>query len=166
MRWAARTPCPGLEAERHRWQQAGQQPLRALLDSIDDLAWIKDHECRFLHVNRKFGEVFGVEPASLVGKTDFDLSPPSVAERYQADDRAVMRSRQPSRQEESIARPGGTVGWSETVKVPVLNAAGEVIGTAGVARDVTERVQAQALMAERMDALVKAASAEAPAAAP
>jgi len=117
-------------------------PIQALLDSIDDLAWIKDRESRFILVNRKFGEVFGTAPADLIGKTDFDLSSPELAEQYQQDDRQVIYTRQPSRQEEKIARGPGQYGWSETIKVPVLDADGQVVGTAGVARDITERRQA------------------------
>jgi PAS domain S-box-containing protein len=117
-------------------------PLRALVDNLDDMAWIKDQRGRFVFVNRTFGDVFGLTPEQVVGKTDLDFSPPSVAAKYQADDQAVMRSRQPSRIEESVARPGGAVEWCETYKVPVLNHLGEAVGTAGMVRDVTRRRQA------------------------
>lgn len=120
-----------------------QAQQKALIDSIDDLAWLKDVESRFILVNRKFGDVFGVDPDTLVGKTDFDLSPPELAEHYQRDDREVMRSRTVSRQEERIARENGEIGWSETIKVPVLDHNGNVVGSAGVARDISERRQAQ-----------------------
>lgn len=117
-------------------------PLRALVDNLDDMAWIKDSRGRFVFVNQAFGRVFGVAPGAIVGKTDLDLSPPSVAAKYRADDQAVMRSRQPSRIEESVARPGGAVDWCETYKVPVLNHQGDAVGTAGMVRDVTRRRQA------------------------
>lgn len=125
-------------------------PIQALLDSIDDLAWIKDADSRFILVNRKFGDVFGVAPDSLIGKTDSDLSDTDLAEQYLQDDRRVMHTRQPSRREEKIARGPGQYGWSETVKVPVLDAGGRVVGTAGVARDITERRQAQEILEARV----------------
>jgi PAS domain S-box-containing protein len=125
-------------------------PIQALLDSIDDLAWIKDADSRFILVNRKFGDVFGVAPASLIGKTDFDLSAPALAEQYLQDDLRVMHTRQPSRREERITRGPDQYGWSETVKVPVLDASGRVVGTAGVARDITERRQAQEILESRV----------------
>ncbi len=125
-------------------------PLLALLDSIDDLAWIKDKDCRFILVNRKFSQVFGVEPNALIGKTDFDLSKPELARAYQADDKKVMQTRTPSRQEEAIAREGHRFGWSETIKVPVFDKSGAVVGTAGVARDITERHEAQDLLELRV----------------
>lgn len=116
--------------------QAHQQ---ALMDSIDDLAWLKDRECRFLVVNRKFLDVFHLPPGALVGKSDYDLSPPAMAKHYQDDDRAVMASRQPRRVEEQIHRADGEIGWAETIKVPVFGPDGEVVGTAGIARDITLR---------------------------
>ncbi|MCX9158170.1 EAL domain-containing protein [Niveibacterium sp. 24ML] len=117
-----------------RLLQAHQQ---ALMDSIDDLAWLKDRDCRFKLVNRKFADVFGSAPASLVGKTDYDLSPPEMAAHYQAHDRMVMETRQVARYEEEIHRENGEIGWAETIKVPVFGENGEVVGTAGIARDIT-----------------------------
>ncbi|WP_137935807.1 EAL domain-containing protein [Chitinivorax sp. B] len=116
--------------------QARQQ---ALMDSIDDLAWLKDREGRFVLVNRKFEEVFGISRADIIGQHDFDLLPPDVAQHYHDDDLAVMTSRSTKRIEEKVHMPNGDIGWTETVKVPVFDEEGGVIGTAGIARDVTSR---------------------------
>jgi PAS domain S-box-containing protein len=131
--WTAWLLRPGRKAPVTGPQQAAAS-LGALLDVVDELAWIKDAEGHFVFVNRQFGIVFKVEPAELVGKTDFDLSPPSVATQYREDDRRVMQSGVVSRREESVAQPGGLVGWAETVKVPLFDPQGRVVGTAGVAR--------------------------------
>jgi len=117
-----------------RLLQAHQQ---ALMDSIDDLAWLKDRDCRFMLVNRKFADVFSCPPSSLVGQTDYDLSPPEMAAHYQAHDRMVMDTRQVVRYEEEIHRENGEIGWAETIKVPVLGDDGAIVGTAGIARDIT-----------------------------
>src|SRR5690606_17539344 len=87
--------------------------------------------------------VFGVEPDELIGKTDFDLSPRRDAVNYQEDDREVMRTGKPLRTEERIAKENNTWGWAETIKVPVYDADNNIVGTAGVARDITERKQAE-----------------------
>jgi diguanylate cyclase (GGDEF)-like protein/PAS domain S-box-containing protein len=113
------------------------------MDSIPDLAWVKDTESRFIAVNAKFKPVFGVEPDELIGKTDFDLSPRRDAVNYQEDDREVMRTGKPLRTEERIAKENNTWGWAETIKVPVYDADNNIVGTAGVARDITERKQAE-----------------------
>lgn len=111
----------------------------ALMNSIDDLAWLKDAESRFVFVNRKFGQVFGRDAQSIVGKTDFDLSTPEMAAHYQAHDRLVLETKKIQRVEELISLENGGMGWSETIKVPVFDSHGAIVGTAGVARDITER---------------------------
>lgn len=128
--------------------QAQQQ---ALMDSIDDLAWLKDRDSRFVFVNRKLATVFNRDSQSLIGKTDFDLSTPEMAAHYQAHDRLVMETKQIQRVEEQISLEDGSTGWSETIKVPVFDKQGEIAGTAGVARDITERKRFQ----QRMEHLAR-----------
>ncbi len=113
-----------------------QARKRALLDCIDDLAWIKDREHRLLVVNRKFQETFGTASESLVGKSDFDVLPPEVANHCWKEDSVVANSGLTRRAEEQIDGEGGTT-WIETVKAPVFGVNGEVIGTVGIARDIT-----------------------------
>ncbi|SFZ76913.1 putative bifunctional diguanylate cyclase/phosphodiesterase [Chitinimonas taiwanensis] len=137
--WLRRRPAPEVEG-RQRGLLAQQL---ALMDSIDDLAWLKDTESRFVLVNRKFASVFNCTPDSLIGKTDRDLSPPEMAEHFLAEDREVMQSGQPKRVVEKIHREEGGFGWAETIKVPVFDETGSLIGTAGVARDITARKAAE-----------------------
>ncbi len=109
----------------------------ALLVAAIWTAWV-------LRPGRKLPPTGPQQAATLVGKTDFDLSPPSVAERYRSEDRRVMQSGLVSRREESVARPGGEVGWAQTVKVPLFDPQGRVVGTAGVARTRSASMQAKA----------------------
>ncbi|HEX2658918.1 MAG TPA: response regulator [Polyangia bacterium] len=116
---------------------------RALLDNQPHLAWLKDAEGRFLAVNKAFAEACGKgSPESLVGKTDHDAWPRELAEAYRADDAAVMAAGLRKAVEEPIAGIDGT-RWFETYKSPVFAPDGRIIGTTGVARDVTERKRAE-----------------------
>jgi PAS domain S-box-containing protein len=117
-------------------QQAEYQ--RAVLDNFPFHVWLKDEESRFLAVNASVMRSGGASSAEfLVGKTDFDLSPPELAERYRADDRAVLESGKPKTVEEPYSYNGRS-GWYETYKSPVV-LDGRVIGTVGYARDITDR---------------------------
>jgi PAS domain S-box-containing protein len=119
-----------------------EQYQRALLDNFPFMVWLKDEHSRFLAVNEAFARVFGWPSAeSLVGKSDLDIAPAELAERYRADDRAVLQSGCSKQVEELIERDGRRI-WFETYKSPV-SIAGRVIGTVGFGRDITERKAAE-----------------------
>jgi PAS domain S-box-containing protein len=117
--------------------------LRALLDNQPHLAWLKDREGRFLAVNQAFAQACGQpSPEAVVGKTDLDVWPLELAEAYRADDEAVMAAGGQQMVEEQIAEVDGT-RWFETYKSPVFDPQGHIVGTTGVARDITERKRAE-----------------------
>jgi PAS domain S-box-containing protein len=123
----------------NRKLQEAQMQQKAILDGIPDIAWLKDKESRFIAVNRPFGLACDVVPDDLVGKTDLDIWPRELAERYREDDRKVMESGRIKRVEEPLRDPQGRQFWIETIKVPVMDGRGQVIGTVGIAREITER---------------------------
>jgi diguanylate cyclase (GGDEF)-like protein/PAS domain S-box-containing protein len=117
--------------------------LRALIDNFPFMVWLKDRDSRFLAVNQVMANNFGYRsPQQLVGKTDFDLSPFDLASHYREDDRKIMDTRQRRVIEEMHETAGGR-RWIETFKAPVLGRDGEIYGTVGFARDITERKQAE-----------------------
>ncbi|MGB0127359.1 MAG: PAS domain S-box protein [Rhodocyclaceae bacterium] len=121
---------------------------RALLDNFPFAVWLKDTESRFLAVNQAFARVFGaLSSDALVGKTDFDIAPLDMAEAYRADDRRILASRQMRMVEEEIIDQG-VRKWFETYKAPVIDEGGNLLGTVGFARDVSDRRQAEAALAE------------------
>lgn len=116
---------------------------KAILNNIPDIAWLKDKESRFIAVNEPFGNACGMTPEDLVGKTDLDIWPKDLAERYRADDREVMETSRRKLFEEPLVDKDGNKTWIETIKTPIYNGKGDVIGTTGIARDITERKQAE-----------------------
>jgi PAS domain S-box-containing protein len=112
---------------------------KAILGNIPDMAWLKDREHRFIATNESFGNACGIFPADLTGKTDFDIWPHHLAEKYRADDTEVMETGQRKQTEELVIDHEGRKIWLETIKTPIYNDSGEVIGTTGIGRDITER---------------------------
>ncbi len=112
---------------------------KAILGNIPDMAWLKDKECHFIAANDSFGDVCGVAPADLPGKTVFDIWPRDLAEKYEADDIEVMETGLRKQTEELLIGRDGRKIWLETIKTPIYNDSGEVIGTTGIGRDITER---------------------------
>lgn len=137
-----------LAHEVEQWQEVQRQQaieaLRAsealyhsLVDSIPIYVWRKDAEGRFTFVNERFCEAVGKTPEELIGKTDFDLSAPELAEKYQRDDAQVLQTGQMLRVAEEYASPKGERLFVETIKIPIHNARGQIVGTQGIFWDVT-----------------------------
>ncbi len=116
-----------------------QLQQEALLNNIPDMAWLKDKEDRIIAVNEPFGKACGHDYRTLRGKTDLDLWPKELAEKYRRDDSEVMRSCQRKIVEEPLTDSEGRTRWIETIKTPIFNEHGDVIGTTGIARDITTR---------------------------
>lgn len=125
-----------------------QAQLRAILDNFPFMVWLKDSEGRYLDVNQAFVEASGCESVvQLLGKTDFDIWPEEQARFYADDDRKVMQERSQS----MVERPAWHgQGWQEAYKTPILDGEGKLLGTAGFARDITQRkLAADALTASQ-----------------
>jgi len=126
--------------------------IRALFDNFPFMVWLKDRDSRFLVVNQALVGVAGAAGVDAVlGKTDADFWPPDIADRFRADDRAVLDSGRSRTVEEEISEPGRRY-WLETFKSPV-ELDGAIIGTVGFARDITERKAADAELKARNDEL-------------
>lgn len=118
--------------------------LKHLINSIPELTWVKDTQSRFLFVNTQFSKAFSLPKKDIIGKTDFDLcSDPEQAQAYVEDDLKTLTEGKILHCEEAITALDRTAGWSETIKVPIFDKNKHIIGTAGMARDISQRKQAE-----------------------
>ena len=108
----------------------------------------KDLAGRFTFANRRFLEASNRSLADLVGKTDFDLHPPELAEKYRRDDQAVMDSGQAQELIEARAVLGGGPIVVQTIKVPLYDGAGKINGVQISFWDITARQQAADVLRE------------------
>ena len=123
--------------------------LRTLVQTIPDLIWLKDADGVYLACNTMFERCFGAREADIVGKTDYDFVDRKQADFFREHDRKAIAAGKPSANEEWITfADDGYQGLFETIKTPMYDAEGKLIGVLGIARDITERKQAAEAVAE------------------
>lgn len=127
--------------ERRQAQEAlrqSEERLQAILDNSATLVYLKDPRGRYLLVNRKVENVFGMSRAQILGRTGAELFPEPLAQTLESRDRNVLESGEPVEFEESIPFREG-VRTFLTVKFPVRDTGGGIYGVCGIAADITER---------------------------
>jgi two-component system sensor histidine kinase/response regulator len=115
--------------------------LATMMENLTDLIYFKDRDSRFTAVNRLFLRRAGLSDQSeIIGKTDRDLYSEEHASAALADEQRIIETGQPMVGiEEKETWPDGHETWVSTSKVPIRDASGNVIGTFGLSRDITER---------------------------
>ncbi|MGA9573230.1 MAG: PAS domain S-box protein, partial [Lysobacterales bacterium] len=120
--------------------RASESQWRTLINTLPDLVWLKDSECRYLACNQRFERYVGSREDQVIGKTDFDFVDKKRADAFTQQDRLVMHSGKASIHEEEIGfPPTGQGAWVETIKVPMYKPDGSLLGVLGVGRDITGR---------------------------
>jgi PAS domain S-box-containing protein len=116
--------------------------VNAFLESVPDLVYFKDCESRFIAVSRSKAGRHGLEPTDLLGKSDADMFGEEHAQWARADEESIINTGEPVIGKlERLVWPDGRHTWAQTTKMPLRDQDGEVIGTFGVSRDVTEEQQ-------------------------
>lgn len=130
--------------------------LRSLVSTIPDLVWLKDPDGIYLACNSAFERFFGAKEAEIVGKTDYDFVSKDLADFFCEHDRKAMAAGKPSANEEWLTfATTGKSGLFETIKTPVLDSDGCIIGVLGIARDITDRKNINIALEKRVVALTK-----------
>ena len=129
--------------------------LNGVLEGTTDVIFVKDLDGRLLLANTAFAAAARSTPELIVGKTDEDLFPPDVAAALRQQDEAVIARGTPMQLEETIPVAGEARSFL-TLKAPLRDESSRVIGILGIARDITERKQAEeaVLASERRFAAV------------
>jgi PAS domain S-box-containing protein len=122
-----------------------QQMLQQVLNTVPVRVFWKDLELRYLGCNEPFARDAGfLNPADLIGKTDFDMGWKEQAELYRADDRTVIETGIPKiGYEEPQTTSNGNRIWLRTSKIPLQAPGGKIIGILGTYEDITDRVKVQ-----------------------
>ncbi len=114
--------------------------FRTLFATIPDLIWIKDTEGKYLACNPMFERLYGVKEELLLGKDDFEFVTPELAQFFRENDQKALEAGIPRHNEEYLVFADGSYeGMFDTIKTPMRDNSGAIIGVLGVARDISEK---------------------------
>ena len=130
--------------------------LRTLIDNLPDGIYAKDTAGRKIMVNPADLKVLGCQTeAEAIGKSDFDLFPKDIAEKFWADDQKVIRGEPVINREEMTVNDEGEKYWQLTSKLPLRDQDGKVVGLVGIGRNITGQKQAEEALRQSRDELEK-----------
>ncbi|WP_052808410.1 hybrid sensor histidine kinase/response regulator [Methyloterricola oryzae] len=117
-------------SEREQW-------LSAFLEHSSTVAWLKDEVGRYVFLGTSFEQRFRVRQEDWIGKTDFDVWPADVAEKFRKNDQAVLESGRRLEVIELAPNPDGTTSWWRSSKFSFSDPSGKrYVG--GLSIDITE----------------------------
>ena len=133
--------------------------LHMILNNLPDFIYFKDLDSRFLRVSRAHANRLGLAtPSDAIGTRDNDYFPQAYAEAARDDELKLIRTGQNIRgREEHAVWPDGSESWVATTKLPLRDENGEIVGTFGISRDISE-LKSTAASLERAKQAAEAAS--------
>jgi diguanylate cyclase (GGDEF)-like protein/PAS domain S-box-containing protein len=122
---------------------------RSLVDTLPHYIFRKDLDGRYTFGNQRFCELLGTTPEAIVGRDDYAFHSAEAAAKYRQDDHRVIAAGRTIEVEEDHRREG----YAETIRIrtiksPVRDAAGRIIGLQGIFEDVTERKRVEEALRE------------------
>ena len=115
-----------------------------MIEMIPDFVWLKDNDGVYRTCNLQFERIFGAKTADILGKTDYDFLDRELADFLRKKDKEAISFDKPRMNEEEIFIVGdGQKKILETIKRPMYDPSGKLVGVLGIARDITERKQAE-----------------------
>ncbi len=128
--------------------------LRTILDEIPLSFYFKDTKGRFLLNSMEHAQFLGAtNPNAMRGKTDFDFFAEVHAKKAFDDEQIVIRTGKSLNIVEKVTSKDGSIRWAQTIKSVFKDPNGEVMGTYGITRDITDLKLAEKALQEANDAL-------------
>jgi PAS domain S-box-containing protein len=130
-------------AERHK----SHKLFEAITENTPAVIYVKDLAGRYLMINRRYCEIFSIDSADVVGKTDHDLFTKPEADAFRAMDERVVRADRPLTEEESAPHHDGVHSYV-SVKAPLHDERGRPYAVFGISTDITDLKRAKQALAE------------------
>jgi PAS domain S-box-containing protein len=115
--------------------------LSALMDKLGDIVYFKDRQSRFIMVNSALANrhLSTTDTSRALGRTDFDIFAYEHANKTFSQEQKIIASGEALIGiEEKEVWPDGRETWVMTSKFPLKDSHGEIIGTWGISKDITD----------------------------
>jgi two-component system NtrC family sensor kinase len=122
--------------------------LESVIESTGDSIFVKDIQGRHLLVNSQAAAIIGLPKSEIIGKKDAELFSPEITDMLVENDRRVRQSGIEEKIEEIAKDSEGNILTFLSTKSPLRDRAGNIIGVVGVARDISDRKQAEKALEE------------------
>ncbi len=152
-----------VDAQRRTTEQAlrdAEAVYHSLVETLPQRIFRKDLQGRFTFGNGNFCRARGRALQEIVGKTDYDFSPPELAKRYRSDDKRVVQTGQTLDIIEEYVNANGSQRYIHTIKTPVFGREGQIVGVQGIHWDITDRKLAEKELERKNQQLEEIANSE------
>jgi len=120
---------------------------RTLLENLPQKIFFKDKNSVYISCNENYARDLKIHPDEIAGKTDYAFYPKTLAEKYRADDKRIMEYGKTEDIEEEYIQDGQKV-FVHTVKTPVKDENGNIVGILGIFWDINEQKRAEEALRE------------------
>jgi PAS domain S-box-containing protein len=134
--------------ERKRAEDAlrrSQQLLQEMADNTTAVIYVKEASGRYMLVNRRFEQIFGLKADQIIGFTDHQIFPRHNADVFRTNDVAVLERNSTVEYEETAPHLDGPHTYI-SIKFPLRDQAGIPYALCGVSTDISERKHAENLL--------------------
>lgn len=128
--------------------------ITSILRYTPAVVYIKDSEGHYTFINSRYEELFGVRNEDIKGKKDADIFPGEFADQFGQNDRQVLAEGKPLQLEERVPQNDGIHTYL-SVKFPLYDDRGAVLGVCGISTDITEIKRAQDQLRRLSDSILE-----------
>jgi PAS domain S-box-containing protein len=125
-----------IEAERQLKNE--KKLLQNIIDNTSTLIYIKEPTGKFLLMNKRYGEVYGIPSAQMIGKKDSDFFDEETIEQFREADMKVFTTGEVVEAEEEAVMQGSKRTYL-SIKFPLYDSGGSIYAICGMSTDITDR---------------------------